>query len=107
VADRLGLVGQGKAGLGAARHGKVNNTQQKETHMIINPITRSTQISGIGYDPDDRKLRIKFKKKGTEYDYFDVPQEVYIALLKADSVGKHFHQNIRNVYVCRKIPQDE
>jgi hypothetical protein len=75
--------------------------------MIITPITRSTQISGIGYDPDDRKLRIRFKKKGTEYDYFDVPQEVYIALLKADSVGKHFHQNIRNVYVCRKIPQDE
>jgi len=73
--------------------------------MIAFRPVQSSQISGIGYDADQRKLSIKFKKKGTVYEYAAVPPEEHEMLLAAQSIGKYFHSHIRNQYVSRKLPE--
>lgn len=54
----------------------------------------SNNISHIGYDENARVLKVRFKQGG-EYHYSDVPPEVYVNLLTAESIGSHFAKNIR------------
>jgi len=61
----------------------------------------SSMISHIGYDEEDRVLRVRFSK-GAEYDYADVPKTAHDALMKAPSIGSHFHKHVRNAYTARK-----
>lgn len=72
----------------------------------MTPVTGSSQIAGIGYHRESKTLRIKFPDRqhkgngtvipGATYDYHEVPEHEHTALLAADSMGAHFHQNIRN-----------
>lgn len=65
-------------------------------------LVSSTDISSVGYNPDSRTLEIEFNSGGI-YQYFSVPQGVHDALMGANSHGKYFNQNIRDVYRCSKI----
>ena len=61
----------------------------------------SSNISSIGYDPDEQLLYVEFHPKGQDfahrlYMYFNVPQEVYDGFFNTDSVGSYFIQNIRH-----------
>lgn len=55
----------------------------------------SSNIAAIGFN--DTRLYIKFNN-GRVYVYFDVPEGVYDSMAKAESVGKFFHSDVRNVY---------
>jgi hypothetical protein len=57
----------------------------------------STSIRSVGYDLSQQTLEIEFQS-GEVYDYFDVPREVYVELMHADSHGQYFIQNIRDQY---------
>jgi hypothetical protein len=48
-------------------------------------------------------LDIRFKPNGFTARYFDVPVEVYWALLAAGSKGKFFHNNIKGKYDWTEI----
>lgn len=61
--------------------------------MKTAPVDSST-IKAIGYDPDRRELHVDFHKTG-RYVYSNVPPEKYQALMSADSIGKHLHENIK------------
>ena len=50
---------------------------------------QSTALEQVGYDPDRRCLRAKFRDSGRTYIYSEVPQEVYDSLLFAESVERH------------------
>jgi hypothetical protein len=54
-------------------------------------------IRFVRYDPRGRALHIIFTS-GKTYIYMDVPREVYDALLKADSKGEFFNEEIRDQY---------
>lgn len=54
----------------------------------------SSNLDEIGYDPETKTLRVKFKS-GATHDYTEVPPEVHSGLMAADSCGSYFHQNIR------------
>lgn len=69
--------------------------------ITLMPCT-SSNIESLGYCPDTQRLRIKFKSGG-QYTYADVPQEAYDAFSQAESIGKHFHSNIRGQF---KFNQD-
>lgn len=43
------------------------------------------------------RLTIWFDSGG-RYDYFDVPEQVYVGLMRAESKGRYFNQNIRGRY---------
>lgn len=62
-------------------------------------VTSST-IRKVGWEA--KKLTILFRS-GEVYVFDDVPQAEYESLLKAESVGQHFHQHIRGKYPTQKL----
>lgn len=64
--------------------------------MQRNPVS-SSDLAEVGYDAPTMTLEIAFHSGGV-YQYFDVPESVYQALISADSVGRFFHANVRNSY---------
>lgn len=62
----------------------------------------STNIKAISYDQRSEILSVHFLNDSL-YEYFDVPQVVFKALLIAPSKGKFFHENIRNTYDWQRV----
>ena len=62
----------------------------------------SSNIASIGYDENSSTLEIEFLNNSI-YQYFDVPQHIYQALMQADSHGHYLAQNIKGVYRYSKI----
>ncbi len=69
--------------------------------MDRTPVT-SSDILSVGYDAETQALEIEFTR-GAVYQYSGVPQEVYDGILSADSKGKYFHANIKNIYSFLKL----
>ena len=57
----------------------------------------SSNISSIGYDSNSKILEIEFHS-GSVYQYYNVPENIYISLMNASSHGQYFHQFIRGNY---------
>ena len=55
---------------------------------------KSSNIAGVSYWPGPRTMHITFRG-GRTYRYRDVPQDLYEALLAADSIGKYFAAHVR------------
>jgi hypothetical protein len=68
--------------------------------MEREPVSSSNIIS-IGYDPDSETLEIEFK--GGIYQYFNVPQFIHERLMIADSIGRFFNAEIKDLYACSKL----
>ena len=62
----------------------------------------SSNILSLGYSKKERMLEVEFKA-GTVYRYFNVNKELYEQMLKAESVGKYFHINIKGKYDFKKV----
>ena len=54
----------------------------------------SSNINEVGYEAETKTLQVQFKNCGV-FNYPGVDPKEYVALLGAESVGKHFHANIR------------
>ena len=66
---------------------------------------KSSNISSVGYDFEAQKLQVEFKNGGV-FNYHDVPISAYTALMESPSIGKYFHDNIKNGYVCSKVKKE-
>jgi hypothetical protein len=64
--------------------------------MNRTPVTSSNVVS-IGYEADTMTLEVEFRDGGI-YQYFDVPETVYLELMRAGSIGQFMHANIRDNY---------
>lgn len=62
----------------------------------------SSNIRSIGYDSKFQTLEIEFHSGGI-YQYFNVPESVYNALMSAQSHGSYFHRHIKDEYQWTKI----
>ena len=63
----------------------------------------SSNLLSVGYDESSGTLEIEFRTGGI-YQYFGVPNSIYIGLISADSKGRYFHSMIKNGgYAFRKI----
>ena len=62
----------------------------------------SSNVEAVGYDEDSSTLQVAFKN-GTMYQYFDVPENVFIALRDADSVGGYLAARIKGTYRYSKV----
>lgn len=67
----------------------------------MTPITNSSTIEAIGYDPATQLLKVKFKSGGT-YHFESVPADAHHRLTAAESVGKHFHKHIKGAFKSMK-----
>ena len=57
----------------------------------------TSNVKSIGYDINTSILEVEFKN-GRVYQYFNVPINVYNALINASSIGKYLNSNIVGVY---------
>ncbi len=62
----------------------------------------SSSVASVGYDPKTQTLEVEFHN-GTLYQYFDVPQGVYDALMTAESKGSFLNSSIKGVYRYAKL----
>jgi hypothetical protein len=62
----------------------------------------SSNIKEAGFDAATNTLEVAFTD-GRLYQYFDVPENVYLELRSSPSAGQYFHQNIRGVYRFARI----
>lgn len=62
----------------------------------------STNIESVAYDKDDQMLLVRFHS-GTEYAYFNVPEDKYQSLLESESKGKFFNTEIKKDFEYKKL----
>jgi hypothetical protein len=60
------------------------------------PVDSSVLVS-VGYDHDSLVLETELTS-GKIYQYFDLPESVFLELMRADSLGTYYNKNIRNNY---------
>lgn len=65
-------------------------------------IVKSSNISSVGYDPGTSTLEVESKSGGI-FHYAGVEQRQFDELMAAESIGKHFHGNIRKCHECRRV----
>ena len=63
---------------------------------------KSSSIAAVGYDEAKQELHIKFHG-GATHVYSGVTPEKHEELVGAESIGSHFHHNIRNEHKQRKL----
>lgn len=62
----------------------------------------STAIRTARYDADRQRLRIEFTT-GREYEYANVPLDVYRDLTEAESAGRTFNREIRDQFPFHRL----
>lgn len=62
----------------------------------------SSNLSSVGYDSTSKTLEVEFHHGGI-YQYFNVPESVYRALLNADSAGGYLARNVKGTYQYSRI----
>jgi hypothetical protein len=63
----------------------------------------SSMISHHAYDPNSRKLTVKYKKTGDVYEYDDVPMDKHATFTESASPGKYFNDKIKPNHAGRKV----
>ena len=62
----------------------------------------SSLMTSAGYDDSTRTLEIEFRHGGV-YQYAQVPDALYAALLHASSKGRFFHQHIHGIFGFNRV----
>lgn len=60
----------------------------------------SSSIDSVGYEKN--VLEVRFRNGGL-YQYFDVPEEMLLMLMRADSKGAFFNRSIRGRYPSKRL----
>ena len=70
------------------------------THIICE--IESTNIVKTDYDTQTKKLIVEFKN-GVNYEYDDVPHQLYTSFRTAQSQGSFFSKNIAKTFKYKKL----
>jgi hypothetical protein len=62
----------------------------------------STNVRSIGYDVTAGTLEVEFHS-GEIYQYLNVPETAYAALMRAPSKGRYLNDHIKDRYRYRKV----
>lgn len=60
----------------------------------------STAIRKIGYDKSTMQMYIDFEDSAPYYTFYGVPESFFREFINASSIGKYYHQNVRDRYNC-------
>ena len=69
--------------------------------MIRTPVS-SSNISSIGYDSSTSTPEVAFNSGGV-YQYYNVPDNEYFALMNASSHGSYLAKHIKGRYPYKRI----
>ena len=70
--------------------------------MDLKDITGSSNIEAIGYSPETKVLRVRFRG-GSLYDHHDFSAEDHESFMASDSKGSHYHANIKGKFKHTKV----
>lgn len=62
----------------------------------------SSNIASIGYDASSETLEIEFQD-GYVYQYYNIPQGIYDALMAAPSKGRFLHSQIKDRFPFSRV----
>jgi KTSC domain len=62
----------------------------------------SSNIASVGYDKKTSTLEIEFHHGGV-YQYYHVPEQTYNSFMSANSKGRFFYSNIKDVFAYKKV----
>lgn len=62
----------------------------------------SSNLSTVGYDAQNCTLEVEFKG-GNVYQYYDVPENIYLNLIRAAPIGGYLNTFIKNVYQYKQV----
>ena len=68
----------------------------KRTHVS------SSNLKSVGYETNSQILEIEFVN-GAVYQYYGVPQHIYMKLMQAESHGKYFYTFVRNRFQYKQV----
>jgi hypothetical protein len=68
---------------------------------------QSVSLEAVTYDGTAHVLRAKFRSDGRVIAYENVPQDVYDALIFADSMGGYFRDHIEGAYPAHEIAGED
>ncbi len=60
----------------------------------------SSAIRKIGYDSSSNRMYIDFEDSDPYYTFCRVPEDVFNSFINANSVGRFYHDNIKDKYDC-------
>jgi hypothetical protein len=88
------------AALRRAAYKAVHGTREERSGRYHH--VQSTVMTSIRYDNKARALDITFTS-GETYRYSDVPRDIYVALLDAESKGEFFNDRVKGVFPFTKV----
>lgn len=74
-----------------------------DENLIGEEDVESSLIENIVYDKRTEVLTICFRTNQSVYVYTDVPEEVVLELLSAESKGRYFNKNIKGNYDYKQV----
>jgi len=83
-----------------AYHFLVSIAPETLEQTLTDYTTTTTTSNILDFDYQKQVLTVKFLD-GAEYEYFDVPRNIYIKLVNADSPGRFARRHIFTEYVYR------
>jgi hypothetical protein len=66
----------------------------------------SEAIKEVSYNQADHKMKVTFKS-GDQWLYGPLPEHVFTNFVEADSIGKHYHKEIKGRYIGHKVGDGE
>jgi hypothetical protein len=62
----------------------------------------SSNVRSIGYDPASSTLEVEYQNSFV-YQYYNVPSQVYDALMSSPSKGQFINSQIKNMYAFSRV----
>jgi hypothetical protein len=69
---------------------------------MLRQVVDSSELRSVGYKRESAIFEAEFRS-GEVYDYFDVPAQVVVKLLEAESIGRYFNAHIRSKFRFKKV----
>ena len=69
---------------------------------LVEVQVESSSLRAIGYVSQTQHLHIIFRN-GRGYRYFGVPNQIYQALVGAESKGRYFNAAIKPAFACERL----
>ena len=70
--------------------------------MKLIPVPNSSNVTAFGWDEATQTLRVEFRG-GKQYDYANVPRELYAEFAVAPSKGKFIAGRIKPAFECTPV----
>jgi hypothetical protein len=69
---------------------------------MLRQAVESSELQSVGYELSTSVLEAEFRS-GEIYQYFDVPAQLVLELLEAESLGRYFNARIRSKFKFKKV----